>query len=244
MPTAELTCKRPVAEGDAQGTSSKQGQPRKRARLETECISSSRNKPCRSKKAIPVGNPRKVAPSRVRKTYRNRQKIERCSPGRCVDSVVGDVDYDEIPLSAAVLNSPTAKGRILSPTMTRNAISTSKALLLKDTNEWPNLPGAFIVGPAPPVEILDNKKQEEMETPRQTDACGIQGSLAGLTPDDGDDDPIRSFSSSPSELMPLAINPVKCMIVPPCTYDLIFDLHSLGPKSQSLTKVFVLTTLP
>lgn len=239
MPTAEVTCKRPVAEGDARGTSSKQGQPRKRARLETEGVSSSRNKPCRSKKAIPVGNPRKVAPSRVRKTYRKRQTIERCSPGR---SVIGDVDYDEIPLSTAVLNSPTAKGRILSPTITRNAISTSKPLLLKDTNEWSNLPGAFTVGPAPPVEVPDNKKQEKMETPRQTDVCRIQGSPAGLTPDD--DDPIRSFSSSPSELMPSAIDPVKYLILPPCTYDLILDLHSLDPKFQSLTKVFVSTSLP
>ena len=214
MPAAELMCKRPVAEGDAPGTSSKQGQPRKRARLETEGISSSRNKPCRSKKAIPVRKPRKVAPSRVRKTYQNRQKIERSSPGHCV---IADVDYDEIPLSTAALNSPTAKGRIPSPTKPRNVISTPKALLMKDTNGWSNLPGSFTVGPAPAIEIPDNKDQEKKETPRQIDACRIQGSPAGVTPDDDGDDPIRSFSSSPSELMPLAIDPVKYLMWPPCT---------------------------
>ena len=210
MPTSELICKRPVAEGDALGTSSKQDQPRKRARLETDGISSSRNKPCRSKKVIPVEKPRKVAPSRVRKTYRNRQKLERTSPGHCG---IGDVDYDEIPLSTAGVNSPTAKGRIPSPTKTRNAIPTSKALLMKDTNRWSNLPGSFTAVPAPAVEVPDNKKQEKKETPRQTDACRIQSLPAGVTPeDDDDDDPIRSFSSSPSELIPLAIDPVKYLM--------------------------------
>lgn len=155
-----------------------------------------------------MGKPRKVAPSRVRKTYRNRQKIERTSPGHCG---IGDVDYDEIPLSTAGVNSPTAKGRIPSPPKTRNAISPSKALLMKDTNEWSNPPGSFTTGHAPAVEILDNKK-EKKETPRQTDACRIQSPPAGVTHEDDDDDPIRSFSSSPSELMPLAIDPVKYLI--------------------------------
>lgn len=209
MPTSELICKRPVAEGDAPGTSSKQGQPRKRARLEADGISSSRHRPCRSKKVIPVEKPSKVAPSRVRKTYRNRQKLERTSPGHCG---IGDVDYDEIPLSTAGVNSPTAKGRIPSPTKTRNVLSTSKALLMKDTNGWSNSTGSFIAGPAPAVEISDNKGQEKKETPRQTDACRIQSPPAGVTSEDDNDDPIRSFSSSPSELMPLAIDPVRNMI--------------------------------
>lgn len=214
MPTVELKCKRPVAEGDTPGTSSKQGQPRKRARLETEGISSPRNKACRSKKAIPVGKPRKAAPSRVRKTYRNRQKIERSSPGHCV---VGDVDYDEIPPPATAVNLSTAKGRIPSPTKTRNTVSTSETLLVKDTNGWSNppVPASFTAGLAPAVEIPDNGTQEKKETPRHADACHIRGPPAGLTAND--DDPIRSFSSSPSEPMPLAIDLVKYLIRLPCT---------------------------
>jgi hypothetical protein len=82
---------------------------------------------------------------------------------------------------------------------------------MKDINERFSLSDAFTTGPAPPVEMPDDKKQEKMETSGQADACRIQGSPAGLIPDD-DDDPIHSFSSSPSELMPLAIDLVKYLI--------------------------------
>jgi len=197
--TAELICKRPVTEGDMSVTSSKQGQSRKRARLEPESISSSRNKPYRGKKAMSGGKP-----SRVQKTYQNRQKIVRSAPGRCANR---DVDYDEIPISTAALNSPTAETCILPPTKTSNVMSVSRALRVQGTDGRTSLPSSPTVGPALAVEIPDDKKQEK-ERPRQADACHIQGPLAGTTSDD-DDDPIRSFSSSPSELMPLAVDTVR-----------------------------------
>jgi hypothetical protein len=152
-----------------------------------------------------VSKTRKVAPSRVQKTYRNRQKIERSSLGRCVNP---DVDYDEIPPSTAALNSPTAKGRSLAPKKSGNDIPTSRPLQVKGTNGKTILQRSPSVGPRPAEEKPDNKKKE-MGKPNQLDACLVQVPPTKVVTDD--DDPIQSFSSSPSELLSLAVDAVKVL---------------------------------
>jgi hypothetical protein len=199
IPTAELKCKRPVTEGDVSVTSSKHDQQRKRARLGPE-IHPSSDKPYRSNKVISGGKPRRAAPSRVQKTYRNRQKVERSSPRLCVDR---DVDYDEIPL----LNSRTAKERILPPTKTSNVISDSKATRMKGVNGRTTLSDSPTEGSKPAVEIPDDKKQEKKDRSRSAGVCPIQGPPAEIA-FDNDDDPIQSFSSSPSELISSATEKV------------------------------------
>lgn len=203
IPMAELKCKRPVTEGDVSVTSSKHGQQRKRARLGPE-IHSSSDKPYRSNKVISGGKPRKAAPSRVQKTYRNRQKVERSSPRLCVDR---DVDYDEIPLLKATLNSCSAKERILPPTKTSNVVSASRATRMKGTNGRTTLSDSPTVGSEPAVEIPDDKKQEKKDRSRPAGVCPIQGPPAEIA-FNSDDDPIQSFSSSPSELISSAAEKV------------------------------------
>ena len=210
---AESKFKRPATEADVPVTSSKHGQQRKRARLGPESLSSS-NKPHANNKVTSVGRPRKIAPSRGQKTYRNRQKVEQSSPRR---SVIRDVDFDEIPFSKATLNSPDAKERILPPTKTSNVVSASKATRIKGTDVRTNISGSPgpTVGPKPAVEV-PYEKQEKKEGPRLTSVCPIQGPPAEIT-FDNDDDPIRSFSSSPSELTSLVAEKVRA-----------FDVISLG----------------
>ena len=173
---AELQGNGLATEGDVPATSSKHGLPRKRARVEPENISSPRNRPNRrSKKDAPVSKPCKAAPLRVQKTYRKRRKIERSSPGHCVNR---DVDYDEIPPSTVALNSSTAEGRTLPPK--------------KSTR---------------PADRTNNDKEQEKGEPKQMDTCLVQVPPAEVVLDD--DDPIRSFSSSPSELLPSVVDVVK-----------------------------------
>lgn len=198
----ELQSKGLATEGDVPVTSSKHGLPHKRARVEPESISPPRNRPRRSKKDTSASKPRKAAPSRVRKTYRNRQKIVRSSPGRNINR---DVDYDEIPPSIAALNSPTAKGRTLLPNKNSDDISTSGGLQVKSAKGRTILHDSPMVVPWPAVETPNDKKQEKGE-PNQTDTCLIQVPPTEV-PDD--DDPIQSFSSSPSEMLPLAVDAVK-----------------------------------
>jgi hypothetical protein len=198
---SEPKYKRPITERVVPVTS-KPSQPRKRARLGAESLSSS-TKPYRGNKVSSVGKPRKIAPSRVQKTYRNRQKGERSSPRRRVNR---DVDYDEIPLSTATQNVLTAKELISPPTKTSNVASEPKTSRMKDTNGRTNPPGSPTVGPRPAVEIPDDKKREE-EGPRPVGVYPVQATPAetfGI-----EDDPIRSFSSSPSELMPLVADKVR-----------------------------------
>jgi hypothetical protein len=195
----ELQSKSLAAEADVPATSSKHGLPRKRARVEPENISSPRNRPLRSKKDTSVSKHRKAVPSRVRKTYRNRQKIERSSPGHRVNR---DVNYDEIPPSTAALDSPTAKGRTLPPEKSSDNISTPRTLQVKGTKGRTILQGSRMVGPRPADETSNDKKQEKGE-PDQTDACLIQVPATEVVLDD--DDPIQSFSSSPSELPSFAV---------------------------------------
>ena len=164
-----------ATEGDIPVASSKHGLPRKRARVEPEKISLPRNRPTRrSKKDAPVSKAAKAAPSQVRKTYCKRQRIERSSPDHYVNR---DVDYDEIPPSAAGLNSSTAKRRTLPPK--------------KSTR---------------PADKANNDKKEKGE-PKQMGVCLVQVPPTEVVLDD--DDPIQSFSSSPSELLPSVVDAVR-----------------------------------
>ena len=183
---------------------SKRGRPRKRARMEPENICPPRNRPHRSKKDtfVSKSHTRKAAPSRVRKTYRNRQKMERSSLGHCVNP---EVDYDEIPPSIAALNSPTAKGRTLAP-KSSDDIPMSRPLQVKSTNRKSVLQRSPSVGSRPANEIPDDKKQE-MGKPNQSGACLVQVPPTEVVTDD--DDPIQSFSSSPSKPLSLAVDAVK-----------------------------------
>jgi hypothetical protein len=238
--TAESQSKDLVTVGDVPLTS-KRGRPRKRARIESENISPPRNRSHRSKKDTFVSQTRKAAPSRVRKTYRNRQKVERSSLGHCVNP---DVDYDEIPPSTAALNSPTAKGRTLAPKKSSNDIPTSRPLQVKSTSTKgkTNLQTSPSVGPWPTDGIPGDKKQE-MGKPDQSDACLVQVPPTEAVTDE--DDPIQSFSSSPTELLSLAVDAVKafnslCSIAISCS-----TLNSLNPKSRFLAmQVFDLAVSP
>ena len=207
-----------VTEGDVPPTS-RRGRPRKRARIEPENTSPPRNRPHRSKKDTFVSKPRKAAASRVRKTYRNRQKIERSSLGHCVNP---DVDYDEIPPSTAALNSPTAKGRTPAPKQSGDDIPTSRPLQVKSTNKKTILQRSPLVGSRPADEIPDDKKQE-MGKPNQSDARVVPVPPTEVVTDD--DDPIQSFSSSPSELLSLAVDAVK----------VLNSLHSIGISCSTCT---------
>jgi hypothetical protein len=195
----ELQSKGLATETDVPASSSKHGLPRKRARVEPENVSSPRNRPHRSKKDTSVSKHRKAVPSRVRKTYRNRQKMERSSPDHCVNR---DVDYDEIPSPTTALNSPTAKGRTLPPKKSSDNISTSTALQAKGTKGGTILQGSPMVEPRPADKTPDVKEQEKGE-PDQTDACLVQVPPTEVALDD--DDPIQSFSSSSSELPSFAV---------------------------------------
>jgi hypothetical protein len=192
-----------VTEGDVPLTS-KRGRPRKRARIESENISPPRNRPHRSKKDTLVSKTRKAAPSRVRKTYRDRQKIERSSLGHCVNT---DVDYDEIPPSTAALNPPIAKGRTLALKNSSGDIPT-RPLQVEGKNGKAILQRSPSVGPRSANEIPDDKKQA-MGKPNQSDAClrVVQVTPTEVVTDD--DDPIQSFSSSPTELLSLAVDAVR-----------------------------------
>ena len=195
-----LKSKSLATEGDVPVTSSKDGLPRKRARVEPEDISSPRNRPHRSKKDTPVSKPRKATPpSRVQKTYRNRQKIERSSGHR----VNRDVDYDEIPPSTAAVHSPT-----MPPKKSSDDISMSRVLQVKGIKGKPVVHGSPMVGPWPMDETSNDKRQEKGK-PNQTDTSLIQVPPTEVILDD--DDPIRSFSSSPSEQLSSAVDAVKAL---------------------------------
>lgn len=192
-------------EGDVPLTSKRgRGRPRKRARIEPEDISPPRNRPHRKNKDTLVSKPRKAAPSRARKTYRNRQKIGRSSLSHCVNP---DIDYDEIPPSIAALNPPTAKGRTLAQKESSGDIPASRPpLQAKSTNVKTIIQRSPSVESRPACEIPGDKKQE-MGTPNQLDACLVQALPAEVVTDD--DDPIQSFSSSPSKLLSLAVDEVR-----------------------------------
>jgi hypothetical protein len=210
-PTVESQSK--DTEGDVTLTSKRgRGRPRKRARIEPENTSPPRNRPHRSNKETFVNKPRKAAPSRARKTYRNRQKIGRSSPSHRVNP---DVDYDEIPPSTVALNSPTAKGRTLAPKKSSDDVPAPRPLQVKSTIGKTIIQRSPSVEPRPADEIPGDKKQE-MGKPSQSDACLVQVPPTEVVTDD--DDPIQSFSSSPSELLSLAVDAVK----------VLNSLHSIG----------------
>jgi hypothetical protein len=171
--------------------------------MEPDNISPPRNRPHRSKKDNFVSKPRKAAPPRVRKTYRNRQKIEQSSLGHRVNI---DVDYDEIPPSTAALNSPTAKGRTLALKKNDDDIPTSRPLQVKNTNGKTSLQRSPSVRPRPTDEIPDGKKQVTGKS-NQSNTHVVQVPPTEVVIDD--DDPIQPFSSSPSELLSLAVDAVK-----------------------------------
>lgn len=200
--------RRSVTVGDMSVTSTEHRLPRKRARVEPENISSPRSKPYRSKKGISVIKPRKAVPSRVQKTYRNRQKMELSSPGHNVNR---DVDYDEIPPSTTILNSPMTKKSTSPSKRTSDCMSTSRVLQTKRNNGRAILLGLPTVEPEPVDEILNNTKREKNVEPNQTDSCLILPTAVVAD----DDDPIRSFSSSPSELLCLTGDPVSIFDMSP-----------------------------
>ncbi|KAI9510405.1 hypothetical protein F5148DRAFT_594968 [Russula earlei] len=189
--TAELMSKRTITEGDVLVTPSDQGPPRKRVRVEPGNISSQRNKPHRAKQGISVRKPRKAAPSRVRKTYRNRQKVERSSG-------VWDVDYDEIPPSTAASKSTAAKECTLPLATTSDSMPVSREVQVKGTNGRTVFPSSTALKP---TDVTPNDKK--IEKLNHTDVCSIQIPTTHVL---DDDDPIRSFSSSPSESLSLTID--------------------------------------
>jgi len=122
-----------------------------------------------------------------------------------------DVDYDEIPTSTAALNSPTDKGRTLTPKKSSGDVPTSRPLQVEitDSDRKTILQRSPLV-PRFADEIPDDKKQE-MGKPNQSNACLVQVPPTEVITDD--DDPIQSFSSSPSELLPHAVDAVKVSII-------------------------------
>jgi hypothetical protein len=115
------------------------------------------------------------------------------------------VDYDEIPPSTAALNSPTTKGRTSALMKGGGDIPKSRPLQVKSTDRNTNLQRSPSV-PRPADEILDDKKQD-MGKPNQSVACLVQVPPTVVITDD--DDPIQSFSSSPNELLSLAVDEVS-----------------------------------
>jgi hypothetical protein len=197
--TAELTHKPLDTKVDMQVTSPEHGPPRKRARREPENVPAPHKRPQTRKKGPSTSQPR--VPSRVRKTYKNRRKKE-SSPGGCVNR---DIDYDEIPPSTAVLNSPSAKGCL---TKTGDIPPASRTLRMKGGGRK-TIQTSFPtdgLGPADEDEMPNSKRREKRKS-NQADACPIQVPPVAAVLDD--EDPIHSFSSPPSELLSLAVDVVK-----------------------------------
>ncbi|KAI0253876.1 hypothetical protein BJV78DRAFT_1359903 [Lactifluus subvellereus] len=180
---AGLQQKRRITEGDMTVTPSEHGLPCKRARVGPENISSPLIKPSRNKKDTSMSKPRKMAPPRVRKRYRNRPKTERSPPGHSANP---DVDYDEIPPPTAPLDSSTAKDGSLSAPPTGGAILTSSVLQTRSRR------GRTILSGSPTAP--DNKRANKAKA-KQAGADLIQAPPPEVILED--DDPIQSFSSSP-----------------------------------------------
>ena len=195
---AGLQRKRHITEGNMTVTPSEHGLPCKRARVGPENISSPLIKPSRNKKGMPISKPRKTAPPRVRKRYRNRPKTEQSPPGHSANL---DVDYDEIPPLTTPLDSSTVKEGSLPTSTTGDAISTSSVLHTRSRH------GRTILSGSPTAP--DNKRANKAK-PKQAVADIIRAPPPDVALED--DDPIQSFSSSPREALSLnsAVKVFEC----------------------------------
>lgn len=185
--TAEL--KRPNPERDVV---SGNANPRKRARVDRESVALARKKPTRNKKVTPVSKPEEPEASRVRKTYRRRQKAEWSSPAQ---SAIRDVDYDEVPPSTVQLSSLTTKGHELPAIETVTTAPVSRALRIEGKNGKTTPTGPPQMGTKPTVEP-DDKTCASIGKPKECDPCAQFQCLPTASILE-DDDSIQSFSSSP-----------------------------------------------
>jgi hypothetical protein len=215
--------KRPIPEGDMSATRSEDGLPHKRARVVPENISSPRVKPSRGKNGKPTSKPRKPAPPRVRKTYRNRPKTERSSPGHSANR---HVDYDEIPPSTTILGSPTANECNLPAATTGDPILTS-SLMQTESRHWTTPSSSPTGRPGPADERVERANKAKL---KQGDTRLIQVPPPEVILED--DDPIQSFSSSPCEPLSLDDAAVKVFEIFFIACHVIFILCSLDPMSQ------------
>ncbi|KAF8267847.1 hypothetical protein EI94DRAFT_1801158 [Lactarius quietus] len=199
--------------------------PRKRARVDRETVALARKKPTRNKGTSVI----KSESSRVRKTYRRRQKTEWSSPGH---SATCDVDYDEVPPSTIQLSSLVTNGRDLPATDTVTTVPIPRALRMKGKT-GKITPTEPQVVTKPTVEIPNDQKCGNIGKPKERDPCAqIQSPPTASLPED--DDPIQSFSSSPHSPSLLSVDVAKSAPDTPTTGD--DDVLGSLPGVQSLTK--------
>jgi hypothetical protein len=218
--------KRPILEGGMTATHSEDGLPHKRARVGLENISSPCVKPSRSKKGMSMIKARKPAPPRVLKTYRNRPKTERSSPGLSLNC---DVDYDEIPPLTIVLDSSTAKECTPPASTTGDPTLAPSILQGRNRHGLTTLPSPPAAGPRPADETADDKRVNKAK-PKRGHARLIQAPSPKAMLED--DDPIQSFSSSPCEPCSLGDTAVKVFEIFSIAWHVAFTLCSLDPMPQ------------
>jgi hypothetical protein len=218
--------KHPILEGDMTVIQSEDGLPHKRARVGPESTSSPCVKPSRSKKGKPMIKARKPAPPRVRKTYRNRPKTERSSPGLPLNC---DVDYDEIPPSTIILDSSTAKECNPSVSTTGDPTLIPSVMQGRSRHGRTTPSGPSAAGPRVTDETADDKRVNKAKTKRG-DARLIQAPSPKAMFED--DDPIQSFSSSPREPFSLGDAAVKVFEIFSIAWHVVFTLCSLDPMPQ------------
>jgi hypothetical protein len=190
--------KRPNTEKDIPSVSDN-ARPRKRARVDRENVASTRKKPTRNKKDTSVSKPES---SRVRKTYRRRQKTEWSSPGPPANR---DVDYDEVPPSTVQSSSLRANGRNLLATDAVTAVPIPRALRMKGKSGKVIAPDPQ-VGMKPTVEVPNDKERASNGKPKE---CGSRAQIQRPPSVLEDDDPIQSFSSSPHSPSLIPVDTVK-----------------------------------
>ena len=193
----KVELKRPNTEEDILSVSGST-RPRKRARVDREIVPSTRKKPARNKRGTSVSKPES---SRVRKTYRRRQKTEWSSPGHLPNR---DVDYDEVPPSTVQSSSIIANGRKLPATDTVATYPIPGALRVKgkDGKVTPPEPE---VGTKPMDEIPNDKERSRNGKLKDGFRAQIQCPPSVLE----DDDPIQSFSSPPRSPSLMPVDTVK-----------------------------------
>ena len=201
--------------------------PHKRARVGPENISSPRAKSSRRKKGVSVSKPRKSAPPRARKTYRNLPRTEPSSPGHPANR---DIDYDEIPPSTTNLNPPTAHERNPPASTTGGPISTSGVLHSRSRHGRTTPAGPPTARPGLANEIAIDKQANGVKV-KQADARLIQPPPPEVVLED--DDPIQSFSSSLCESLSVD-DSIKVFEIFPIALHVVFILCSLGSMSQLL----------
>ncbi len=224
--TRTVKLKRPNTEKDIVSTSD-QVKPRKRARVDRENVTSTRKKPARNKKGISATKPES---SRVRKTYRRRQKTERSSPGHSANR---DIDYDEVPPATVQLNA-SANERDSPTTKIVDTVPISRALRMKGKNEKVTSPELPVPRTKPTVEVPNN---EESASNGKLEPCDPRAQIQcpPTTSALEDDDTIQSFSPSPRSppLMPVDMTKVITGLHLSLS-DLLILSNSLHSKSEPL----------